>query len=186
MILLQLATDVWEAIFNMIAAGPSGKSGVSSILLSAPGFDDDFSLWAGPVFAMLESGVGAIEAEEMIGVVCFHPKCEYSDLLIVVKHIESNCSNRFDLPKTQLLMVNPGRGLGICTRLFVSKNGTMNTPAMFLLQMRRSQQAERGSGELHTLLLMFCVQSNWKRLKVEGPQASFMREMLEFWSEGVG
>jgi len=69
-----LMADVWGAIFDMISAGPSGKNGVSSILLSAPGFDDDFSLWAGPVFAMLESGVGAIEAEEMIGVVCFHPK----------------------------------------------------------------------------------------------------------------
>ena len=60
----------------MVAAGPSGKSGVSSILLSAPGFDEDFSHWSGPVFAMLESGVGAIQAEEMIGVVCFHPKCK--------------------------------------------------------------------------------------------------------------
>eukprot|EP00569_Conticribra_weissflogii_P013533 CAMPEP_0171414600 /NCGR_PEP_ID=MMETSP0880-20121228/37778_1 /TAXON_ID=67004 /ORGANISM="Thalassiosira weissflogii, Strain CCMP1336" /LENGTH=597 /DNA_ID=CAMNT_0011932599 /DNA_START=138 /DNA_END=1931 /DNA_ORIENTATION=- len=69
-----LMADVWGAISDMISAGPSGKNGVSSILLSAPGFDDDFSLWAGPVFAMLESGVGAIEAEEMIGVVCFHPK----------------------------------------------------------------------------------------------------------------
>ena len=58
----------------MVAAG---SSGVSSILLSAPGFDDDFDFWAGPVFAMLETGVGAIQAEEMIGVVCFHPQCEF-------------------------------------------------------------------------------------------------------------
>ena len=57
----------------MVAAGPTG---VSSILLAAPGFDDDFSLWAGPIFAMLETCVGAIQAEEMIGVVCFHPKCK--------------------------------------------------------------------------------------------------------------
>lgn len=59
----------------MIAAGSSGKNGASSILLSAPGFDDDFELWAGPVFSMLETCVGAIQAEEMIGVVCFH--CNY-------------------------------------------------------------------------------------------------------------
>lgn len=59
----------------MVAAGPTG---VSSILLSAPGFDDDFEFWAGPIFAMLETCVGAIQAEEMIGVVCFHPKCKSS------------------------------------------------------------------------------------------------------------
>ncbi|KAL7532446.1 hypothetical protein ACHAXR_004628 [Thalassiosira sp. AJA248-18] len=69
-----LMADAWEAISDMIAAGPSGKSGVSSIFLSAPGFDDDFELWAGPVFAMLETCVGAIQAEEMIGIVCFHPR----------------------------------------------------------------------------------------------------------------
>jgi len=56
-----------------LAAGPSGKSGVSSILLSAPGFDHDFGLWSGPVFAMLEACVGAISGEEMVGIVCFHP-----------------------------------------------------------------------------------------------------------------
>ena len=61
----------------MVAAGPSGKRGVSSILLSAPGFDDDFNMWDGPVFAMLEAGVSAIQAEEMIGVVCFHPECKW-------------------------------------------------------------------------------------------------------------
>jgi len=69
-----IMADAWEAISDMVAAGPSGKRGVSSILLSAPGFDDDFTLWAGPVFAMLEAGVSAIQAEEMIGVVCFHPQ----------------------------------------------------------------------------------------------------------------
>ena len=54
----------------MIAARPSG---VSSILLSAPGYDDNFTLWAGPIFAMLETCVSAVQAEEMVGVVCFHP-----------------------------------------------------------------------------------------------------------------
>jgi hypothetical protein len=66
--------DAWRAISDMVAAGPAG---VSSILLSAPGFDDCFDLWAGPVFAMLESCVGAIQAEEIVGVVCFHPKCKF-------------------------------------------------------------------------------------------------------------
>ena len=65
--------DAWENISNLVSAGPEK---VSSILLSAPGFDDEFDLWAGPIFAMLETCVGAIEAEEMIGIVCFHPKCK--------------------------------------------------------------------------------------------------------------
>jgi hypothetical protein len=65
----------------MVAAGPSGKKGVSSILLAAPGFDEDFALWAGPMFAMLEAGVSAVQAEETIGVVCFHPKCKWFRIL---------------------------------------------------------------------------------------------------------
>jgi hypothetical protein len=64
--------DTWEAIRDMIAAGPSGTQGVSSILLAAPAFDDDFDLWAGPIFAMLEAGVVAAGAEKQVGVVCFH------------------------------------------------------------------------------------------------------------------
>ena len=48
------------------------KYGVYSILLATPAFDDEFELWAGPVFALLESGVVAARAEAQIGVVCFH------------------------------------------------------------------------------------------------------------------
>jgi len=58
----------------MIQAGPGGKNGISSILLAAPEFDDSFSAWAGPVFAMLEANVGAASAEPLVGIVCFHPK----------------------------------------------------------------------------------------------------------------
>jgi hypothetical protein len=69
-----LMADTWEAIQDMLAAGPSGKNGVSSILLAAPAFDGDFDVWAGPVFAMLEAGVIAAGAEREVGVVCFHPR----------------------------------------------------------------------------------------------------------------
>ena len=69
----ELMADTWEAIDAMLKAGPKGKSGVSSILLSAPGFDENFALWSGPVFALLESGVLVAQAEKQIGVVCFHP-----------------------------------------------------------------------------------------------------------------
>lgn len=70
----RLMADTWDAILEMITAGPSGKEGISSILLSAPEFDETFSLWAGPVFAILEANVSAASAEPLIGVVCFHPK----------------------------------------------------------------------------------------------------------------
>jgi len=69
-----LFADTWAAIEKMIEAGPEGRSGVSSILLAAPEFDDDFDIWAGPIFAMLEAGVVAAGAESQVGVVCFHPR----------------------------------------------------------------------------------------------------------------
>lgn len=69
-----LMADTWEAIFQMINAGSSGKDGISSILLAAPEFDNNFRLWAGPIFAMLEANVCAASAEQLVGVVCFHPR----------------------------------------------------------------------------------------------------------------
>ena len=69
----QLMADTWDAISGMLMAGPEGKKGVSSILLAAPEFDEDFALWSGPVFALLEAGVLAAQATKDIGVVCFHP-----------------------------------------------------------------------------------------------------------------
>jgi len=70
----RLLADVWEAMVDMMNCGAGGKEGVSSILLAAPGFDTKFPLWAGPVFSLLESGVGAAGAEPLVGVVCFHPE----------------------------------------------------------------------------------------------------------------
>lgn len=70
---LALMADAWEAIVDMMEAGDSGRDGVSSILLAAPGFDASFPFWAGPVFAMLESTVVAAKSEPLVGVVCFHP-----------------------------------------------------------------------------------------------------------------
>lgn len=74
-----LFADTYEAIYKMIRQGPSGKHGISSILLSAPGFDSSFSTWAGPIFAILEASVGAAQAQPMIGVVCFHPDYKTPD-----------------------------------------------------------------------------------------------------------
>ena len=75
----ELMADCWEAIRDMLASGPSGPKGVSSILLAAPHWDDNFDDWAGPVFCMLEAGVIAAAAEEQVGVVCFHPQYLTSD-----------------------------------------------------------------------------------------------------------
>ena len=69
----QLLADTWRAIYEMIEAGPEGKDGISSILLAAPAFDDDFDYWSGPFFTLLENCVVAAQAEAQIGVVCFHP-----------------------------------------------------------------------------------------------------------------
>jgi hypothetical protein len=71
---IPLMADTWTAMDQMILAGPGGKDGISSILLSAPAFDDDFDVWSGPIFAMLESGVVAASAQAALGVVCFHPR----------------------------------------------------------------------------------------------------------------
>ena len=68
-----LMSDTWNAILDMIVAGPSGKKGISSILLASPGFDNYFDLWAGPIFAMLEACVSACNGEKQVGIVCFHP-----------------------------------------------------------------------------------------------------------------
>ena len=71
---LRLMADTWTAILAMLEAGPSGKDGISSILLAAPAFDDNIDVWSGPIFAMLEAGVVASQSESSLGVVCFHPR----------------------------------------------------------------------------------------------------------------
>ena len=97
----------------MIAAGPSGRDGISSILLSAPSFDSNFQLWAGPVFAMLEANVSAAKAEPIIGIVCFHPYYKTPDgqswpgfghmhsVPRLCKWVEENDSELYDVVSTQ-------------------------------------------------------------------------------------
>lgn len=70
----RLMADTWNAMHEMVSAGPSGLSGVSSILLAAPAWDNDFGSWSGPFFCLLESSVVAAQAESQLGVVCFHPQ----------------------------------------------------------------------------------------------------------------
>ena len=75
----KLQADLWKTMEAMMAAGPGGKTGVSSILLAAPAFDDDFELFGGPLFSTFEAGVVAARAEAQLGVVCFHPRYKVSD-----------------------------------------------------------------------------------------------------------
>jgi hypothetical protein len=63
----------------MLVRGPKGKEGVSSILLAAPSFDDNFALWSGPIFCLLENQVIAAELTDRVGVVCFHPQYQTPD-----------------------------------------------------------------------------------------------------------
>jgi hypothetical protein len=68
--MVTLQADTWEAMADMLDAGPRA---VSSILLAAPAWDGDFARWSGPVFAALEAGIVAAQAADRLGVVCFHP-----------------------------------------------------------------------------------------------------------------
>ena len=65
-----LLSDTWRAAVEFLDAGPEAQS---SILLAAPAYDDDFDIWAGPIFCLLETTVVAARAEADLGVVCFHP-----------------------------------------------------------------------------------------------------------------
>jgi hypothetical protein len=68
--------DVWRAMDDMLVAGPTN---ISSILLAAPYFDNQFRLWSGPVFTVLEHSVIAARATADLGVVCFHPLYQTPD-----------------------------------------------------------------------------------------------------------
>ena len=79
-LLCPLMARTWSAMYDMLRAGPNGKEGgISSILLAAPSFDDQLAFWSGPLFALLEASVVAAQAEQYLGVVCFHPQYAVSD-----------------------------------------------------------------------------------------------------------
>lgn len=70
----QFMYDTWDSLSKMYKAGPSGKNGISSILLSVPSYDTNFPYWSGPIFTILQSSVIAAKATSSFGVVCFHPQ----------------------------------------------------------------------------------------------------------------
>ena len=80
----QLQSDVLVAIHDMLQAGPTYSlkhklNGISSILLSAPGWDDSLELWTRIVFPILEVTVQVLDLTDQIGIVCFHPYYQTPD-----------------------------------------------------------------------------------------------------------
>jgi hypothetical protein len=71
-----LLADSVESMRDMLMAGPSD---VSSVLLAAPAFDDQWLYWSGPYFAILQATVTAAREEKQLGVVCFHPYYQIPD-----------------------------------------------------------------------------------------------------------
>ena len=69
----ELLLEFWSITDQMLAAG---QARTSSILLTAPAWDDDFAAWRDEVFPALEESVLASGLGRSIGVVCFHPKYE--------------------------------------------------------------------------------------------------------------
>jgi len=69
----QLLLDSLEALRDF------DHSEDSSVLMSAPAFDDEWEYWSGPYFAQLQAALEASQATERIGVVCFHPRYQTPD-----------------------------------------------------------------------------------------------------------
>ena len=65
-----LMAEFWIACTEMMA---SGEEGCSSILLSAPQWDNRFTAWCEDVFPALEASVEEASLDRSLGVVCFHP-----------------------------------------------------------------------------------------------------------------
>lgn len=71
-----LIADSLDSIQNMLTAGPTE---ISSVLLAAPAFDDQWEYWSGPYFAVLQACVVASQTADTVGVVCFHPSYQTPD-----------------------------------------------------------------------------------------------------------
>lgn len=145
-----LLSDAYEAIYEMIRKGPSGKDGVSSILLSAPGFDSSFATWAGPIFAILEASVGAAKAEPMIGVVCFHPDYKTPD-----GKSWPGFGHMHSVPRLQKWLGESGSGLfNILDEDQVAAGGAFQRRTPFAtINVLRAEQLEAAEGRRSTISL---------------------------------
>ena len=68
--LAPLLADFWDVARRFVAGGPAASS---SIVLSAPAWDNRFDEWRDDVFPLLEESLLACGLGRTLGIVCFHP-----------------------------------------------------------------------------------------------------------------
>ena len=78
-----LLVSFWSEASKMLDAG---EEGTSSIVLSAPQWDDRWHEWYTVVFPLLEASVLAAGLGRELGIVCFHPSYVTPDEEWLVKH----------------------------------------------------------------------------------------------------
>ena len=78
-----LLTTFWQSCTEML---DNGESGTSSILLSAPRWDDRWTAWHREVFPLLEASVLSAGLGRELGIVCFHPEYSTPDDEWLVRH----------------------------------------------------------------------------------------------------
>lgn len=78
-----LLTSFWSAADAMLA---SGESGTSSVVLSAPRWDDRWEAWCRTVFPLLEASVLSADLGRQLGIVCFHPEYVTPDEQWLARH----------------------------------------------------------------------------------------------------
>ena len=69
----RLVSDVWRTLGEFLA---KGEAAYSSVLLTAPAFDEDVTTWVEAVFPLLEESLVAAKVSRDVGIVCFHPRYE--------------------------------------------------------------------------------------------------------------
>ena len=68
--LAPLLADFWDVARRFVVGGPAASS---SIVLSAPAWDERFDEWRDDVFPLLEESLLACGLGRTLGIVCFHP-----------------------------------------------------------------------------------------------------------------
>mmetsp|Transcript_25558 Transcript_25558/g.33425 ORF Transcript_25558/g.33425 Transcript_25558/m.33425 type:complete len:368 (-) Transcript_25558:191-1294(-) len=83
--IIELMADFWAAVDNFLQAG---EEGASSIIMSAPHWDDEkgWDDWYHRVFPVLEESVICAKLSREVGIVCFHPLYSTPDKSFLLKH----------------------------------------------------------------------------------------------------
>lgn len=78
-----LMADFWASVRRMLEGG---EETTSSIILSAPAWDNRWLEWRDTIFPLLESGVIAAGLGRTVGIVCFHPAYDVPSPAYLAKH----------------------------------------------------------------------------------------------------